>query len=331
MDFMRGGAILLVIFNHAIHNNQQRSALHAPELLLQLNDVLAPIRMPMMVFLSGLLVTGSLRKPTRDYLGGKLRNIAWPFFVWTAVGICWVAVVLYLRGDPQRDIGPLTIFVRPYNHLWFLEYIFLYYLVAWFTKWVNPLWFAGLATVASLMTDAKPQRFFFLLACFMIGVWFSKKPKRFETIVANRWAQTVSIAVVGTVASLHFAGFDVRSELRYSPLSLPVVAAALVIVGRVSMSVAEQRWAAPIREIGRLSLVYYVVHGYPVEMGAMAAVAVVGQGFTTILVAFLSGLGAAALAGWAYNRSRMARLFFEIPRRTRRETAGESSSPPARI
>lgn len=331
MDFMRGGAILLVIFNHAIHNNQQRSVLHAPELLLQLNDVLAPIRMPMMVFLSGLLVTGSLGKPTRDYFGGKLRNIAWPFFVWTAVGMCWVAVVLYLRGEPQRDIGPLTIFVRPYNHLWFLEYIFLYYLAAWFTKRINPLWFAALATIASFVTDAKPQRFFFLLACFMIGVWFSKKPKRYEALAFNRWAQVVSLVIVVTIASLHFAGFDVRSELRYSPLSLPVVGAALVLVGRASMAIAHHRWAVPVREIGRLSLVYYVVHGYPVEMGALAAVAVVGQGFTTIVVAFFVGLGSGALAAWAYNRSRSARLFFEFPRRTRRTPSVTGSSPPDQL
>jgi fucose 4-O-acetylase-like acetyltransferase len=314
MDLLRGTAILLVIANHAIYNYQQPLSA-APAWLVSTNDVLAPLRMPVVVFMSGLLVTGSLAKPTSTYLAGKMRNIAWPFAVWSVIGYVWVAAVLKLRGDPQRDFGPLDVFTQPFNHLWFLEYIFAFYLIALVARRINPLWVAAAAVVVGLFLDGDVLRLVTLLACFMAGVWCSRHPGLFERLL-RRWP-VVALAALTliTLVVISFNGFDIREHLRYQPQSLPFVAAALVVVGRTAIAIADQRWTRPMRSVGELSIVYYVTHGYPVEMGALAATTWIGTGIAPIAVGFACGLLAGAVMAWGHPRSRIVHALYSFPRR----------------
>ena len=100
MDVLRGTSILLVVFNHAI---LFASALPtgSPEVAWALNQVFAPIRMPLMVFLSGLLVAPSLARGWRQYLRGKARRVLYPYLVWSAIAL----VLLYLWDIRDGLVG----------------------------------------------------------------------------------------------------------------------------------------------------------------------------------------------------------------------------------
>ena len=72
MDRLRGVAIVAVIVLHAELSARGASGQELP-LVHTLNGALAPYRMPMLVALSGMLLTPALGKPWRTYLSGKVR------------------------------------------------------------------------------------------------------------------------------------------------------------------------------------------------------------------------------------------------------------------
>lgn len=301
---MRGTAIALVIANHAVLYGQQFSH-DVPEWMRVANDIVTPFRMPVMVFLSGLLVSGSLsRKSAREYLVGKFRFVVWPFLVWTAVSAVWVFVIIELRGENEHRYTPL----------WFLQYLAIYYVIALVTRRINPLIVAGVAFVVTLAIDPGDEmRFATLLVCFMAGVWFSKYPDRFEKLIRRREVVIAAVVLLVLVVVIAVTWFNLREHLRYQPASLPFVAASIIIWGRLAMAWADHRLAKPLRYVGQMSLVYYVVHGYPLLIGAALGYRLFDNGEATVVCAAAAGLTAGAIASWLYRRSGIARALFEMP------------------
>ena len=80
-----GTSIVLVVFNHAILF--ANSSTGSPPLAWALNEVFAPIRMPLMVFLSGLLVAPSLARGRAALHARKAAARAVPVLVWSAIAL----------------------------------------------------------------------------------------------------------------------------------------------------------------------------------------------------------------------------------------------------
>ena len=71
MDSLRGIAILLLLFWHAFAIPDLLGT-PMPDWLRNINNAFLPFRMPMLMFLSGMLLEKSLRKPLPTYYEGKL-------------------------------------------------------------------------------------------------------------------------------------------------------------------------------------------------------------------------------------------------------------------
>ena len=76
MDQARGVAILLVVMHHSM-TWVADFGLTVPPALIAFDDIVSPFRMPLLMFLSGILVPRALSKPTRAY-ATELRAIGWP-------------------------------------------------------------------------------------------------------------------------------------------------------------------------------------------------------------------------------------------------------------
>ncbi len=317
MDTLRGAAIVLVILNHAIYNVQQAYD-DAPDWVVLINDLLAPVRMPAMVFLSGLLLAGSLEKGAGRYIDGKLRKIAWPFLIWTLIGYAYELTDFYL-GEGALDVpGPIEALVTPIGHLWFLQNIFLFYVLALALKDVTPLLPATAALVVGLFLDGDALRFATLFACFMVGAWFSWHAGVFEMITRRGWALAVASVVALSLCVLGVAGVDMRAVVRYEVFSVVFVAAAVLLTSRAAMAVAHQRWVALLRYIGRNSLIFYLVHGYPLIIAATLTMRATGSGLAAIAMGLLVGMITSWVAAVLHERFPVFRIFFEFPSRERR-------------
>ncbi|MDX2376580.1 acyltransferase [Microbacterium sp. LRZ72] len=311
MDQARGAAIVLVVIHHAMTWLDDFS-LAVPLALLVFDDLVSPFRMPLLMFLSGMLVTRSLAKPTRAYFAGKLRGIAWPYMVWSVI-------FLALTGTLTLSLLP-NVLLYPPTYLWFLWFLFAYYALAWVLARLRipPLPVAAAALVAAgLLPDAyRLSRFAFLLAFFLLGWWWERGGVGSRGSVKARLLVAVTGLAMGVVVSgATVGGAATRYEPAYAWGAIGAVVAIAIVLPHLRMPAA----ARAIEYVGRNSLVYYVTH-YTI-IWALDVVLVGVLGATASWAVWSAGVVVALTVGTALSRARTrwaaAAWLFEWPRRTR--------------
>lgn len=317
MDVLRGTSIVLVVFNHAILFAGSLPA-GSPEVAWAINQVFAPIRMPLMVFLSGLLVAPSLARGWRQYLRGKARRVLWPYLVWSAVAL----MLLYVWDIREGVVGgvtpatvtpwePLRVLYNPLEHLWFLYDLFIFYVIALAVRRVSPLWIAAAALIAAaVVPDFSVQRFLVLLVFFMLGVWMSQRPGILTRILSRRWVVWVCAVVsIGTVAAV-----PLGVGLRYEAISVPFAAAGIGLAIVAARRYGSARVLRPLRFVGRDSLVYYIVHWWPTSLG-VAIGAATGNGWIALLAGAALGLLVSTGVAWLIRLWPPVNWLFSAPQR----------------
>ena len=268
------------------------------------NAALLPFRMPTLMFLSGLLLPKSLAKPLPAYYSGKLRMIAWPYFLWAALHL-----VLY-GGKPMYD--PEAWLATGY--LWFLFYLLGYYLLAPLFRrlpsWVPLL----LAIVGAFAFDHwLLHRFAYFGIFFFAGYVLSSQMPRIMAITRRPWA----IAVIGYTAA-GVAAYSATVGVQYVTLAAPFVIVGILGLAQLATLAAGRTWSRPLQFVGRTSIVYYVVH-FPVML--LVARAMVGLGVTDWLPVAAATLTAALAVCTVLARYRHVvpvEYLFEAPRFRRR-------------
>lgn len=293
MDSLRGFAILLVLIWHA-------SAIPAllgvemPIWLRTANDVLLPFRMPMLMFLSGLLLVRSLAKPLRVYYLGKLQLIAWPYLLFALLhNVSFEAVAPLWHPRAWISTG----------YLWFLFFILIYYLVAPLLKQIPPaivpLFCFALAIV--LPHDDAFQRFFYFAGFFFTGYLASRHRDQFERISSNG-----HIALVGGVAAAVLGSFsalnDVQYRAEFALLSLGGIISAVYVMRRVG----DAPWTRPLQFVGRTSLVYYTAH-FPIMHFSLLGLLAVGLSSSLFIAPAVFVIAIAASTGLAIAYSKGVR------------------------
>ena len=129
MDRLRGAAILAVLALHAELEAVGASGDQLP-LVHAVNAVLGPVRMPLLVLLSGMLLAPALTKPAGRYVRGKLATLLWPYLVWSAIDLAQLQWRLLAQGQSVDAAWVLRVLWDPVTYLWFLAYLLVFYLVA---------------------------------------------------------------------------------------------------------------------------------------------------------------------------------------------------------
>src|SRR5437868_12279972 len=83
VDYLRGIAIVLVVYRHALLGIE-RSSIEVPQFLKDANMIFYSFRMPLFFILSGLFISRSLAKrPLNQLIGIKFEKLLYPYLVWT--------------------------------------------------------------------------------------------------------------------------------------------------------------------------------------------------------------------------------------------------------
>ncbi|MHA7240000.1 acyltransferase family protein [Arthrobacter sp. TMS1-12-1] len=314
LDSLRGAAILLVVLLHA--GEALRMAVGPTPGVDQLNLFLEPFRMPVLMFLSGILLPRSVAKPARAYFAGKVSLVAWPYLLWSLI-------ILTATGGLSAGAVAEIAYLSP-TYLWYLWFILVFYAVAYPLRRLPPLAVAGACVAASVvMPDGgRPGTMAFLGAFFFFGAWCAQHARMVERAVGRPWVLVLAAASALTVGVLNAAGRDVlyRGEFAWG------VVGALGVVCWLFPRLGGTRATAALEFVGRYSIVFYVVHLGPI-MGILALADAVGLAGTWLLPLLLAaGVGAPLGLAWMYSTRKHAsvNLLFELPALKRRP--GEAAS-----
>lgn len=314
MDVVRGICIVLVLLLHAYSLIKDKPG---TETIQAVNLVFGPYRMPILMFLSGLLLQRSLGKGTRPYIYGKLALIAWPFLIWSLVVLA-AEQRLTLVNVVKVPISSPTL-------LWYLWFLCAYYIIALVLKRfkVSFTLVAVVALIASLFLPdfLRMSRFAYLLFFFLLGTVVLERDVR---IVDRR---IISVLILGAIAgaTLNVQGFDMSYNALYAwvPVSL---ALALYSLPR---HLYEFPGSSFLQWIGRNSIVFYVVH-FPVQVVFDRAVSPFFSENVIFLYAltFTMGLTVSALVVVLRNTSEPAAGLFDFKRLPIPTALRGSSRPP---
>lgn len=308
MDFLRGAAVLLVVL---VHSSQHHET--APAIVQLVNELVAPFRMPALLFASGVLLPRSLRKKTSEYVWGKVRGLAWPWFLW---GLVMLRVVGISNIDSHAwwFIGG--------THTWFLSALFLLYLAGIAARRVPPWMLAAASLVLSQLLEQVPSSpgvdyaarvawhgtFFFAGAVLSGRITSTKFP---------RWVLPIAAAAGITWALYNRAVPGAEGIF--------VLGAIGVLAGIVAICLIAQLLprVAPVRLVewyGRNSIVVYLID-WPVH-GVLTYVPLHLEGWVGILVPMAISLGVSTTAillrpwtSWLYQwpAKRPARQLTQVP------------------
>ncbi|KMK63844.1 acyltransferase family protein [Puniceibacterium sp. IMCC21224] len=248
MDLVRGVCILLVILVHA-EGVVKGQGLYIPAAINVFNEFLDPFRMPLLMFLSGMMLEKSLSKNNRDYVLGKFHLIFWPFLIWSMI-------VYAAEGRLTLEYILKTPISAP-SLLWYLWFLCAYYLIALLLERCRvpliPVMFICLIASGFLPSLLRMDRFAALLIFFLLGHY----------IVRNKVSlqNHAYLALLGLGAALTGGLMSVLyGPIKYNPLFIWAPVGLILFV----------LWAAPlyrstqsgqgIEWIGRNSIVFYVGH-----------------------------------------------------------------------
>lgn len=258
MDFLRGFAILLVILHHT--EGQIASNIGSyPQLLVSLNDLAGPFRMPLLMMLSGFLLAKSLRKRPSAYVSGKLRTIAWPYMFWSTILI----TLLIITRNLQEGVTPLAAFVaifyNPPTYLWYLAYLLLFYMAALLIAPLGNARSLGIflaLTAAAIVPDGNWGKMLFLFGFFLFGDALAIHWERAETILRKPLVVAAAsvLVLIGAVASA------VGVTVNYQPIWSANIAAIFVMMMPVAKWAMRYRLSEFVAKVGEASIVFYCTH-----------------------------------------------------------------------
>jgi surface polysaccharide O-acyltransferase-like enzyme len=301
MDLLRGCALLLVIFLHST-TILERFGIERADWIRHVNDSFAPFRIPLLIFLSGLLLSASIAKSPEAYFSGKIRNIAYPYVIWTFIYAALIGID-HSWYNPKFWIGP--------TYLWYLFFLLIYYASAFVLRDVRPLIVCAVALAASVVApdDSKyGERLLYLMSFFFLGYSVSTWPV-WNRIMESRWPLFLSPLIL-----IFSALSAVYGPYRYGAEFFVFSFASIVLLCVLARNVAHLAGARPLIYVGQNGIVFYVVH-YPVIYLTMLALT--GFGVRSAVLLSAASLAAALAATFLFStlagRFSWARLLFIGP------------------
>lgn len=257
MDALRGIAIILVVLGHAYAIGMDTTLQKSPA-LERVIEAFQPLRIPALVFLSGLLVPASLAKGARRYLRGKVDRIAYPYIVWSGIMLLVLYAASVLIGRAFDSSYALQVFYRPIEHVWFLAYLFIYYVLALALQRAHPLAVAASCLIIASLPAAQDGRgFWFLAGFFFLGVAATTYP----WLISGKTAYPVAGMVALVCLVILFGALP--TEFTGSPYAAATAPVALIaILGAIGIlkTVSGSRVLWVVRCLGEHSIVYYLMH-----------------------------------------------------------------------
>lgn len=296
---------MLLVVLHNVGSTLDETGIGAAAAMTPIENFFAPFRMPLLMFLSGMLLSRSLKKPPRRYFEGKLASIGWPYLVWS---------IIFLTVSHQISFTSLIqILYNSPTYLWYLWFLLAYYIGLWVTIRcrIPMLAVLGLSIVfAFIMPDfMRAARFFYLLTFFVAGDIVSRNMELVVNLVSRIPVIVVALLTAGCTGALSVYGVEVRYEAVYIIGVASAILILTIVLPKLKVTPRKQ-WLA---FIGKNSLIIYVTHR-PVMWITVHLLYNLTQKYELIYpIMFATAFGVGILLSVVAGKSRVLRAFFVWP------------------
>jgi len=278
IDYMRGIAILLVVFRHILLGIQQ-SNVEVPVFLQKANTISSSFRMPLFFVLSGIFIQSSMAKRSlKQILGVKFENLFYPYLIWSVIQIT-IQILVSGSTNSQRTWIDYTFIIyqpRDLDQFWYLPALFnasaVYMIIESKLKpgkWVHMI--IGLTLymcshylqAVSMMSDWMRFYMFFSLGAVVSQSFFKESTQQF---LKNPWSLLL-VTPLFVVAEIAFLRKDESFYLDDNDMGGRIEYLIIALIGCLSMLVYSFRlqqlnWKKLyfLRVVGYHSLYIYVMH-----------------------------------------------------------------------
>lgn len=278
------------------------------------NQATNALRMQIIIFVSGVLLERTLRKPWGQFLDSKLRMIAWPWFVWTTIWALFLVVGSW--GFGAGTFGPkefLDQYLSQYSYTWYFVYLFAFFVIArLMTPLVRAWSIPVLLGIAAWFGeyDGWHTRFPYMLALFFLGELFARHADWWD-LLKKKWVLVLAILI--TVASLVAGPVGIKTW--YTVWSVPGTVAFVGLMMLLSNRIT--RPIAWLETIGRDSVVFYAAHLPFLTTASYVASALHLNRWLAAVFVLGVAFGVPALFVLARRRFTPVGWLFEFPKRRR--------------
>ncbi|MBX9757482.1 MAG: acyltransferase [Beijerinckiaceae bacterium] len=279
VDTCKGIAIFLVVVGHTLGGLINSRLMSQSPAVSHVIRWIYAFHMPVFFMLSGMFLPRSLRKPLQSFTADKLRTVAYPYVVWSALTIVFQTLLAGRTNTEARWSDLARIANAPVAQFWFLYALLVIMLVfavlskLGFRPWMLLLFAIAIhpAITPPLTTGVTPLLQARVNAAYVaLGAVLGSRADGMDRIARLSMGRLILIVVAGfgLTTGLVWAGLDTNPAYR-SLVALPGVAAC------IALSIAiNGHWplGGVLKVWGRYSLEIYVAHTM-----ASAAVRIAGQ------------------------------------------------------
>ncbi|MGQ4569580.1 acyltransferase family protein [Dermabacteraceae bacterium P9123] len=279
MDALRGLAILLVVTLHvATLGKMDPSSI---PVIAYMNAFFLPLRMPILMVLSGMLLAKSLTKSTVRYIDGKIAGILWPLFIWLSI---WTLINAPSRGlESLLDVLDPVFWVSG-SYLWYLGQLFALYLTALLFKksrtWAPFIgFFLALNFAASTNWEYYANFFntYLFFGIFLsVGYFLGWHLDGLIAFTEKKWTLVLCLPALLVGLAAASGRFEVDKSNFLWQLAIIIGVLSMIVFARHFSDLALAR---PLCWIGKNSIVFYVAH-FPAEKIAAVMLKHLGGGIS---------------------------------------------------
>jgi fucose 4-O-acetylase-like acetyltransferase len=273
VDYLRGIAIVLVVYRHVLLGIQN-SGMILPPAYLNANIMFFSFRMPLFFILSGIFISGSLAKKSLGrIIYSKFELLLYPYLIWATIQITIQIFASSYTNAHRTSFDYLYIFYQPKNidQFWYLPALFNSTVVYLLTKtklklhgWMQII--LGLALYflspfcrsVSMMSDWMEFYIFFAIGDTFSTYFFHDK---FQAFLKNRFTLPALLPIF-IATQFYYLHLYITSPGNDVNLGLFLPIALFGCLTMCSLAYRLQKWDILrfLRVLGYHSLYIYVMH-----------------------------------------------------------------------
>lgn len=265
IDNLRGFGVLAVIFLHcsiAVNNNMG----HFSELSIFVNSVMAPVRLGLMFFVSGMFVDAGIKMGVKTFVFNKVKSILYPFAVWVFIYAGLKIFLSSIANHPQSVSNVILYNLTGGGDItWFLHSLFIFFVViAFLRKLPFYIVFLSCMTISLLLPPIPVDSVFssfdnyhinkslYLFVFFFLGDLMVREKVDVENLVRNSLFITLSFISFLTLSCLNIFMVNKFPVQVLSPLALLSIPVFIWFSFKIKSKL--------VYYVGVNSIVFYLTH-----------------------------------------------------------------------